>query len=166
MKKLCLLAMLMISTSSFAQFNQRNVMFNIGAYGGFNCNESTLIYGGVLSVDAWWFRVEVDGGSAQFWNPDLSSKKHLYISPSFGMVFGYYVRMYGLIGAINWPGKDNKLQTMRDDLLCMRFKLGCEVPLTQWLSLGASWSAVMNPDKKRFEVADANSLSIGLSFRF
>ena len=166
MKKLCLLAMLMISTSSLAQFNQRNVAFNVGAYGGFNCNESTPVAGVTASVDAWWFRVEVDGGWTYFWTEDLVQKQHFYVSPSFGVVFGYYVRIYGLIGAANWLGIDRKLNTIRDNLFCMRFKLGCEVPLNQWLSIGANWSCILNPDQDRFEVEQANTLSVGLAVRF
>ena len=166
MKKFIIVLVFALAANTSA-FAQRWVNFNVGAYAGLNCTESSPIAGAFASIDVSWFRAEIDAGWTYFWTDSEAHPKDLfYLNPSVGAVFGYNFKMFVLIGMTNWFGIDKRQESYRTNILCPKMKVGGEIPLFPFLNINVAWNCVMNPSHKHFEFKNSNLLVAGITFKF
>lgn len=149
-----------------------DVQVDVTARGGYNFTEKTPLVGGVLGLNYWGFRGEIELGWSCFNAAGSTGKENFcYISPMVGYVYGFNHQLYAMAGITNWGhselGYNQDKPEFKSNALFGKVKVGCNLFLMPRLFLNIDLSYILPRHFDRHNITyDGLALRAGVGFKF
>lgn len=157
--------------SPYDQRTREELKFNASVYGGYNFTGAAPVYGGIVAVESYFLRADLDFGGTTINHP-LCDKHFTTFGPSLGVFVGENYKMYAMYGFQTYATIATTAVTncptdqLYTDNFYHKLKFGFQATVWERMFVSVELARLFPVRKAGFIVFPNTSANVGVGWKF